>query len=89
MCGLCRTHRQSPELVEHEAFWSRVDDDPTAFFVVVPRAKDELLLTSAQVRPHPDGRSWWDSHRRAYPEFLSHAQGPGELIALTSPGHSS
>jgi superfamily I DNA/RNA helicase len=61
--------------VEHEAFWSpRADDNRAEFFVAISRTKDELLLTTAQVRPHPGGGLRWDTHRRSYQEFLDYAQ---------------
>lgn len=61
--------------VEHELFWSRkADDNRAEFFVAISRAKSELILTSALIRPRPPGApSRWDVDRRAYQEFLDYA----------------
>lgn len=61
--------------VEHELFWSRqVDDNRAEFFVAISRAKSELILTSASVRPRPPGAAGrWDVDRHPYQEFLDYA----------------
>lgn len=59
--------------VEHQLFWSAVEDNRAEFFVAISRAKDELVLTSAASRPRPPGAGRWDVDRHTYREFLHYA----------------
>ncbi len=61
--------------VEQETFWGDADDQRSAFFVAISRAKERLILTMASVRERPDGwpRWRWDRVRNPHVEFLEYA----------------
>lgn len=59
--------------VEKEAFWGRIDEERSAFFVGVSRAKRRLIVTACNHRetpPHNYGR--WYEARHIHEEFLSY-----------------
>lgn len=62
--------------IEKETFWSQLEDERSAFFVGISRAKDSLVLTTAAQRPRPTngftGR--WNVDRNRHDEFLSYAE---------------
>lgn len=60
--------------VEDELFWGDEDSSRAEFFVAISRAKNELILTAAAIRPRPQGAtSRWDVARHAQQEFLGYA----------------
>jgi superfamily I DNA/RNA helicase len=61
--------------VENQAFWGKVDEERCAFFVGASRAKRCLVLTSAGMRPRPDGFGGkWTVSRTLHKEFIGYAQ---------------
>jgi|SRR5271157_46501 len=60
--------------VENETFWGKVDDERSAFFVGISRAKRYLGLTVVGHRDRPVGYTGrWNEKRSAQQEFLSYA----------------
>lgn len=60
--------------VEKETFWGNADDERSAFFVGISRAKRQLCLTVTKHRERPDGyRRRWDEERGPHEEFLGYA----------------
>ncbi len=60
--------------VETETFWGDADEERSAFFVGISRAKRQLCLTVAKHRKRPDGyHRRWDEERSPHEEFLSYA----------------
>lgn len=60
--------------VESQFFWGNDADVKAEFFVAISRAKDELVLTTAQQRPRPDGaNSSWREHSPAHDGLLGYA----------------
>lgn len=60
--------------VESELFWAEIDDCRAEFFVAISRAKNELILTHAQLRPRPtNSPRRWEEQRHAMKEFLNYA----------------
>jgi superfamily I DNA/RNA helicase len=60
--------------IESEAFFGKIDDERSAFFVGISRAKTRLILTTVGQRPWPNGYSGiWSVKRSPYTEFLSYA----------------
>lgn len=61
--------------VEHELFWSdEAEENRSEFFVAISRAKQNLILTWASMRPIPQGAPRnWEVRRHAYREFLDYA----------------
>jgi superfamily I DNA/RNA helicase len=60
--------------IEHETFFGNINDERSAFFVGISRAKSRLILTTANERPQPDGHvKRWSVHRHSHHEFLSYA----------------
>lgn len=60
--------------VEHEMFWGNDQDERSAYFVAISRAKRRLWLTVCDERSRPSSASRrWDVHRRPHDEFLNYA----------------
>lgn len=60
--------------VETETFWGKADDERSAFFVGISRAKRRLVLTVADHRERPVGYGRrWDRDRTPHEEFLGYA----------------
>jgi superfamily I DNA/RNA helicase len=60
--------------VENEAFWGKLADERSVFFVGISRAKQRLVLTSVNQRPIPTGKPWrWSVERTPQTEFLGYA----------------
>lgn len=60
--------------IEKETFWGKPDDERSAFFVGISRAKQRLVLTSAGQRARPEHfRRRWDEARSPHEEFLGYA----------------
>ena len=59
--------------VETETFWGKIDEERSAYFVGISRAKNRLLLTVCDLRDRPRGASRWNSQRTAHGEFLGYA----------------
>ena len=60
--------------IERETFWGNADDERSAFFVGISRAKRRLMLTVAKRRERPEGyQRRWDEERIPHEEFLSYA----------------
>jgi superfamily I DNA/RNA helicase len=60
--------------VEMETFWGKADEERSAFFVGISRAKRHLCLTVTRHRERPEGyRRRWDEERRPHKEFLGYA----------------
>jgi superfamily I DNA/RNA helicase len=60
--------------IEQEPFWGAIEEERSAFFVGISRAKRRLVLTVAEKRPRPDGHGGrWDEARTLHPEFLQYA----------------
>lgn len=60
--------------VERETFWGKPDEERSAYFVAVSRARRHLVVTHCDRRYEPGG--WarrWDEIRRPYREFLDFA----------------
>lgn len=62
--------------IEKQTFWSTPEDERSAFFVSISRAKDRLVLTTAAERPWPKNGSarHWKVARTPHHEFLSYAE---------------
>ncbi len=69
--------------VEPQFFWGDdADDVKSEFFVAISRAKDELVLTTAQRRPKPQGASYrWKVDSPAHEELLAYADEPQSATA--------
>lgn len=60
--------------IERETFWGALDEERSAFFVGISRAKRRLKLTFAKRRSRPDGHTGrWDEARTPQQEFLGYA----------------
>lgn len=60
--------------VEPQFFWGDDDDVKAEFFVAISRAKDELVLTTAQSRPKPAGAGYrWKVTSPPHDELLGYA----------------
>ncbi|WP_371319188.1 3'-5' exonuclease [Pseudomonas sp. PDM26] len=58
--------------VETQAFWGRLAEERCVYFVGVSRAKERLLITTAEYRPKPKGASGrWAEHRTPHGEFVA------------------
>ncbi|TFC19893.1 UvrD-helicase domain-containing protein [Cryobacterium sp. MDB2-10] len=58
---------------EAETFWGSIDEERSAFFVAISRAKDRLYVTHAKHRPRPPGISGrWDVNRTPHQEFFGY-----------------
>jgi superfamily I DNA/RNA helicase len=60
--------------VEEETFWGNVEEERSAYFVGISRAKNKLLLTVCDHRDRPHGATRWTSKRTAHAEFLGYAE---------------
>jgi superfamily I DNA/RNA helicase len=60
--------------VEEETFWGKIDEERSAHFVGISRAKNRLLLTVCDHRDRPEGATRWTSVRTAHAEFLGYAE---------------
>lgn len=61
--------------VENQAFWGKVDEERCVFFVGASRAKSCLVLTSAGMRPRPEGFGGkWTVSRTPHQEFIGYAE---------------
>jgi superfamily I DNA/RNA helicase len=61
--------------IEQQTFFGRIQDERSAFFVGISRAKTQLVLTAVNQRPWPNGHSGrWSVQRSPHAEFLSYAQ---------------
>lgn len=60
--------------VEKETFWGKIDEERSAYFVGISRAKNRLLLTVCDHRDKPQGAKRWTSERTAQVEFLGYAE---------------
>jgi len=60
--------------IEKQTFWGKREDERSAFFVGISRAKRCLYLTVAAHRERPEGhKGRWDEKRTPETEFLSYA----------------
>ena len=60
--------------VERQTFWGKADEERSAFFVGISRAKRQLCLTVAKRRERPERyRRRWDEERSPHEEFLGYA----------------
>jgi len=60
--------------IEKETFWGETEDERSAFFVGVSRAKRRLYLTVCEERERPDGANWrWNVNRTEHDEFVGYA----------------
>ena len=60
--------------VEEETFWGEAEEERSAYFVGVSRAKHSLILTVCEHREKPDGARFWRSVRKEYDEFIGYAE---------------
>lgn len=58
--------------VENEIFFGNQDENRSAFFVGVSRAKRRLVLTYADQREQPAGARRWNVHRSAQDEYFGY-----------------
>jgi superfamily I DNA/RNA helicase len=59
--------------IEKQTFWGKREDERSAFFVGISRAKRRLYLTVAEHRERPEGhKGRWDENRTPDREFLSY-----------------
>ncbi|MCW8166413.1 ATP-dependent helicase [Verminephrobacter aporrectodeae subsp. tuberculatae] len=59
--------------VEKQTFWGKADEERSAFFVAISRAKRRLCLTVADRRERPEGfNQRWDERRDPHQEFLKY-----------------
>lgn len=60
--------------IEKETFWGKPDEERSAYFVGISRAKQRLVLTVVPRRARPDGfHRRWDEARSPHDEFLGYA----------------
>jgi superfamily I DNA/RNA helicase len=60
--------------VEKQTFWGKAEEERSAFFVGISRAKQRLVLTVADRRERPEGyRRRWDENRTPHKEFVGYA----------------
>jgi superfamily I DNA/RNA helicase len=60
--------------VEIETFWGKAEDERSAYFVGISRAKRRLLLTVCEGRERPDEANYWSSVRSEHEEFIGYAE---------------
>lgn len=60
--------------VEKQTFWGRIEEERSAYFVGISRAKRRLLLTVCEHRERPDGARRWDLQRTPHAEFVGYAE---------------
>lgn len=54
--------------------WGDAEEERSAFFVGISRAKRRLLLTACEYRERQAGTSRWTSARSPHEEFLEYAE---------------
>lgn len=59
--------------VEKETFWGKQDEERSAYFVGISRAKRRLFLTTCESREWPQGAPRWNTDRNEHDEFLGYA----------------
>ena len=66
--------------VERQTFWGTLEEERSAFFVGISRAKRRLYLTVAKHRERPESFTRrWDEGRSRHEEFLGYATSSGPL----------
>ncbi len=61
--------------IEKEAFWGKIADERSVFFVGISRARRRLVLTWSKFRPEPSAPAkYWVTCRTPQEEFLSYAE---------------
>ncbi len=61
--------------VEKQTFWGKIEEERSAYFVGISRAKRRLSLTFCEYRDRPEGaKGRWDLKRTAHAEFLGYAE---------------
>jgi superfamily I DNA/RNA helicase len=60
--------------VEEETFWGKIDEERSAYFVGISRAKKRLWLTVCNHRDRPEGTKRWTPERTPHAEFLGYAE---------------
>ena len=61
--------------VEHQAYWGKLVEERSAFFVGISRAKRRLVLTACDTRGRPNGYSKvWNFQRSEQQEFIGYAR---------------
>ncbi|WP_448044361.1 UvrD-helicase domain-containing protein [Bradyrhizobium liaoningense] len=60
--------------VEKQTFWGRIEEERSAYFVGISRAKRRLLLTVCEHRERPEGARRWDLQRTPHAEFVGYAE---------------
>ena len=59
--------------VENQTFWAKLAEERNVFFVGISRAKQRLVLTTADFRSRPKcAKNRWDERRSPHGEFVSH-----------------
>jgi superfamily I DNA/RNA helicase len=60
--------------IENQTFWGKANEERSAFFVGISRAKRRLWLTVVNNRPTPEGfRGRWSEERSPHQEFIGYA----------------
>ncbi|HEX7937273.1 MAG TPA: ATP-dependent helicase [Paraburkholderia sp.] len=60
--------------VEREAFFGNQDEQRSAYFVAISRAKRRLILTVSEQRERPEGARRWNVARTEHAEFVDYAE---------------
>ncbi|RYE41704.1 MAG: ATP-dependent helicase [Hyphomicrobiales bacterium] len=60
--------------VERQTFWGKEDEERSAYFVGISRAKRRLYLTVCDQREPPDGAKYWKVDRSRHEEFVGYAE---------------
>lgn len=60
--------------VEREAFFGNQDEQRSAYFVAISRAKRRLILTVSEQRECPEGARRWSVDRTEHAEFVEYAE---------------
>lgn len=60
--------------VEREAFFGNQDEQRSAYFVAISRAKHRLILTVSEQRERPEGARRWNVARTEHAEFVEYAE---------------
>jgi superfamily I DNA/RNA helicase len=60
--------------IENQTFWGKANEERSAFFVGISRAKRRLWLTVVNNRPTPEGfRGRWSEERSPHQDFIGYA----------------
>lgn len=59
--------------VEQQTFWGKEEEERSAYFVGISRAKRRLYLTVCDQREPPDGAKYWKVARTEHEEFVGYA----------------